>query len=824
MSEGRSLINPKAISLGVRPLTVPGQGNLLVASSFFAWRLADGAPLSPADWYQIVALSAGKNTIPDSLCPVPGAEVMILGPASACLPDEPQREAEISVGTVHLRLRLSEDPQARGEPLHTGPHAAVWHAQDNPWGRGGPDDERPALIVDRTHPQHPVWLGPTPLDHPLRLRLVGPASEKSAGGWPTGTDPAVLCDAHPALRTQALYPGERIVVEGLSRRRIETEIPRYRITMGSAHYETWFEMRSARIHTLALIPAVGVGAMIWRCTIPVGDDILGMKQVLMLAALEDMDAPHKDPDHWSRIAAQRLQDPSETLDERPLLPEAMAANAVPPWVIPEQDDHVARKISEAREWMEEEAGIAGANPFEGKEPAAVKTAIEAIEHAEDESAPPNATDAQSSADAVLATARERHEAAGFTPPEIKEERDPVVRGQYLEEEIRRRLEAPYQGQIERQIAYGATLGEVEAADPTETLAALANVRILSPRGMLTWEALDENEGARLGNAALGRWAERPFERHIDLSSARFDGEDRAPLRTLRIDGLLAEETTWDLIHFVDCAFTDSTLAAAVMRHCRFERCTFDGVNLSRMTLIECDFEECVFNETRPVEQVIVQCRFTKCTFENCTSAETTLQSVVWRDGTWKSCQIIEELWGEVVFEDMTFDEVSISETQQWKSTYRRCTMDKVFFMGKGLAYATIEDVSMDRSAAIGYAKLDGSTLARTRITRSGFTSTSFKDVAIAPSCSFEACDFGLAQFTNTTLDQVQFVRCTFAGSVWSGAQARAAWMIDCALRGVDFADTELGQAVLCGSDVEGVKMLPEKTIGTDFSGTVRGAS
>ena len=187
MSEARSLVFPRAIALGARPLTVPGSANVLVVSAFHAFRLADGAHVLPAAWYETVAGHAGADVVPDSMAPLPGAELLVLGAVPPLAGQT--RKAVVRCGSLEGRVTLRRDPERPDAPFVPGVAAAVWHEDDNPEGRGGPDDERPALIVSDRDPVRPVWFGPTPFDHPLRLRRVGTPDAQSGAGWPRDADP-----------------------------------------------------------------------------------------------------------------------------------------------------------------------------------------------------------------------------------------------------------------------------------------------------------------------------------------------------------------------------------------------------------------------------------------------------------------------------------------------------------------------------------------------------------------------------------------------------------------------------------------------------------
>ena len=348
MNEGRALTYPQAIAFGARCLTVPRRGNVLCASATVAFSLHDAKVLKPAQWYEALRACAGTEATPDAMAPLPGAEVLVLGGIEV---DEPRREAALRCGSVSRAIILKPDPDAPGEPIDAGPEAAVWHAEDNPDGRGGPGDDRRPLIIDVDRPTRPLWLGPTPMQHPVRLSRMGVPDARSGAGWPTDAKLSVLHDAHEAFWARALNPGDPLVLTGLSSDEVNIDLPPYRIAMVSARAPglKWFA-EDVRIHSVTLVPRAGVGAMLWRAGIDLGEDIMGQSITALVAALEDADAPARDPEELAYIAEQRWLRPELTLDDRPLLPPALAATVAPPLVFPPDDDPHALKQSAAQDW------------------------------------------------------------------------------------------------------------------------------------------------------------------------------------------------------------------------------------------------------------------------------------------------------------------------------------------------------------------------------------------------------------------------------------------------------------------------------------------
>ena len=495
----------------------------MCASAFFPFRLSDGAPVNPADWYQAISTHAGPDVIPDSVAPLPGAEVLVLG---ALAPVSERREASLRCGPVERRFVLNPDPDDPDAPLLAGPGAAVWHDKDNPDGRGGPDDDRGPLILAMQDRSMPVWLGSTPFDHPLRLRRAGTPNVASGAGWPADAHPAVLYEAHPAFWAEALYPGEPLAYEGLAGPDLATNLPPYRVTITSARDDGRWVPETTRIHCVTIIPVADVGAVIWRAAIDLGDDVLGDSVFALVAALEDADAPVKDEEHWGTIAVDRWDDPTLSLDDRPLLPAALAASVTLPFALPEDDVMEARR-SAAESWIRDEAGLPDENPFGDATPAEAKFVDKIQNAANDDDKPPDPAAVGDLAQAALAAGKRRHEEAGFKvdEDEIDPERprDPVVRGNLLDAEIARRLSAPYSAPNEMAMAEHLRAMETEDFDLEGALIKIADARLMSPEPQLSWPALDETEAARFGDRFAELLSKEDPVRHLDVSSATVDG-------------------------------------------------------------------------------------------------------------------------------------------------------------------------------------------------------------------------------------------------------------------------------------------------------------
>ena len=819
MSDGRALVFPVAITLGARPLTVPGRGAVLAVSALYAFRLSDGAHVRPAIWYESVASFAGPNVIPDSMCPLPGAELIVLGALAP--PADDSCAAFMRCGMLTRRLTLYRDPDAPDAPVEPEPRAAVWHAEDNPVGRGGPDDERRALIVDADDPERPLWLGPTPFDHALRLRLAGTPDAASGAGWPRDVDPAVLYDAHPSLRAEAFQPGERLELDGLGRTALESSLPPYRITITSGREDGRFLTESARIHGVSLLPAADLGAMIWRAAIDVGEDILGESVVALIAALEDAGGAMKDPEHWGHIAADRWLEPARMLDDRPLLPAALAAAIPPPFAMPEGGDPMKERYDAADAWARQEMGIEE-NPFGGTAPPEVELAEKAIDEAESEDVPPDVDAVGEMAETALAASRRRHADAGFKEQDPEAERPPQRRGERLDAEIAERLSGPYRAERERILARAIRDNALEGMDADDVLSKLADARILSPSPALLWPAYEEDEAERFGEALFGRLSEGDLERHVDVSGAIVAGEPgELRITGRRLDGVLAEETVWRNTVFSRCEFVESGFARASFEACRFESCTFRRVNLSAADVLESTLVDCTFAELQVTEPTWYRCRFERCTFEDVSLSDLATSEVEFEGGSWRQVSMMDGILIDTVFRGLDMQEVTFAQVHAPQSRLERLTMSKVWVMAKGFSLSVLEDVEGVNCGFLSYARFDQSSFSRVRFTMTGFTNAVFTDTRFEPGCRFDACDLSGAMFANVVMEGIRFLDCLMTGSRWANVKASDAWFYAARLRGVDFADTELARAVFTDADVEGTSFLPDKTIGADFRGTVK---
>ena len=836
MSEGRSHVYPQKLVFGARPLAVPRRGYVLCASAVFPFRLSDGSPRDLPDWYKTVAKAAGDDAIPDSMAPVPGSEVLVLGDLDPIA--DHRREAFLQCGSLKRRFLLYPDPDKPGHPFVAGPAAAAWHEEDNPLGRGGPEDDRRPLIVAAEDRGTPIWLGSTGLDHPMRLRRAGHPDVESGIGWPKDADPAVLCESHPGFWLEQLYPGDPLVLSGLAGGAVDTRLPLYRVSVtygqsdGKSEENTGWHVVPTRIHCVTLIPSADMGAVVYRASIPLGDDILGEKIHALVAALEDAGDATKPAEHWAEIAIDRWEDPAQALDDRPLLPKSLAATMTPPFATPEDDPFVGRHAAAAA-WARKETGAPEDNPFAMPDDA--DKAVGEIESAADGDEPPDPAAMGEMATAALAAGKRRHEAAGFTPPEVDAEaaREPEQRGARLDAEMSKRLAAPYAAPSEA--ALRQHVQRVGAAvDVDETLVKIGDARAMNPHPPLPWPALDETEGERFGERVAKHLQTTNFAYHIDISSARVvaaasgaaaaSGDvKRIQIAGQRFDGLLAEETIWRGVDFRDCHLLGGSYAAATFEDCTFSGCELANVNLSRATLTGCAFTDCELRDMQPSDPVWIDCRFDRCVLERMSLIDAAVRDLAFTEGIWREVDWTEALMVNVALRRTEMEQVTYIDAFAPQSRFEGVKMFKVFAMTKGFPGSVFEEVSAKTCGFVGSCRFDESRFERVHFVETGFTNAVFKDAQIAPGCQFNNCDLSGAIFMNTELPGVRFVQCNMVTSIWLGkTRAAEAWFFGALLRGVDFTDTDLTRAVFSDADLEGTQFLPDKTIGADFRGTVRG--
>lgn len=819
MAEGRALTYPQAIAFGARCLTAPGRGNVLCASATVPFGLTDGKPVEPARWYEALRECVGDAAVPDAMTPLPRAEVLLLGAVTV---PGPRHEVTVRCGSVGRTAMLTPDPEAPERPVAGGPDDAVWHEEDNPGGRGGPDDDRRPLIVDADKPRRPLWFGHTPLQHPVRRRRMGVPDEQSHAGWPKDADLSVFHETHEAFWADRLQPGDPLVVTGLCEQDIDIDLPRYRVAMASARAPDgeWFA-EDARIHCVTLLPGAGIGAMIWRATMELGEDIMGESITALVAALEDADAPPRDHYELAYVAVARWLQPERALDDRPLLPPAMAAAVELPFGMPPEGSPHARRQSAAEDWMTEEMGI-GANPFAA--PSGEKDFVGQMQDAlGDGDGPPDPNALGDVADAALAQSKELHEKEGFGDVQQPSPRNPVRRGERLDAEIENRVSKPHQTAQEVAIANGLRSHDAHGLDADDILARLADARIQSPEAPLFWPALFALEAVVLGARFLDRLEEGRLPRHLDVCGAIFEGESGRPRRLhgRRVEGLLAEETAWRWMVFEDCTFLESTFAFGRFENCEFRRCVLEGVNVTNVHFEDCRFLECELRDVHSSEPSFRNGLFEDCALERVSLAGMAMRDVTFRGGSWLSVQMDQGILVDNTIHGTTLEEVTFTLTHAPYTRFEGVSMLKVSAMSKGFPGSVFKEVEAKNCLFGDSCHFDEASFETVRFVETGFTNAVFTETRFAPDCSFVKCDFTGAMFAETVLTGCRFRNCTMSMSVWGGSDASDAWFFGSILRGVHFGDTHLARAVFADADLSGATFRPEEIVGADFTGTVR---
>ena len=849
-THGWSITYPQVIAFGARALAVPARGNVMCASAVVPFRLADGELVKPAEWYSAVREHAGEQAVPDAVAPLPGAELLLLGPVGP-FPREPQ-EGRIRCGAVDRRLLLCAGPEDDG-PLFLGADTAVWHERDNPLGRDGSDAAEPPLIRDRDRPGRPVWLGPTAHDHPLRHRHFGIPGEGSMGDWPGDAGGAALHDAHAAFWADGLFARDPLRLSGIVDRDIDVDLPPYRVSLTVCHgVETDWRMVESRIHVVAVVPMAGIGAAIWRGSIDLGGDVMGEEVVAVVAALDEADAPPRNPEDLAEVVALRWQDPALALDDRPLLPPSLHHLVELPFEAPpEGTAHDARQAA-AQAWAVEEMGL-DRNPYEDVPLEGDAFAASAEEASQDAMDVDKMTEV---ADAVAEHAKERHRAMGFGDVAPPDPRPAVPRGDVLEEEVTRRLAQPYQTQHE--LAIAASLDSVPSGlDAGETLAKLAQTRTQSPEVPLFWPPLLLDEAVYFGEALLGRLADGDLPRHVDASGAQVgdapvtdprlappDGEEEAyvwdgarpppmatpgtlaslerrhAVRRRRVDGLLAEETGWRGVVFEGCEFVECSFAKGRFENCEFVECTWERVNITDTTFVDCRFESCSLTRLTAGSPALMACEFNDCRLEDMSVPEVAMRDVTFGGGAWAGVQWEEGLFVNVRLEGMEIDDVTFTMVRAVHIVFERVAMQQVSAMARGFPYATLRDVQMHRCGFVGF-HFDSSVWEAVRAEESGLTNCVFAEAAISRDCEFRRCDFTGAAFAQADVGGARFVECTMSFTAWNGAAAEGAWFLGSNLRGVHFSDARLAGAVFCDADIRDAVFKEEELVGADFSGTQR---
>lgn len=833
MTDARTHIYPLSnIALSSRALSVPGLGNALCASAIFPFRISTGENTAPTDWYEAVMAHGDELDIPDSIAPLPGAEVMVVGNLPPVpVKNKKPREAYLRCGTIHQEFLLYPDSENPGVPFHAGHTAAAWHQDDNPEGRGGNGENSSLspLIVHAKSPEWPIWLSRTPFDHPVRLRRIGKMDKDTGAGWPSGTDQAVLYEAHSGFWAESLNPGDPLEYKGLAKKLLKAKLPEYRITITSARLDGEWITERARIHSVVLIPAADLGAVFWRTSIALGSDVLGVSVQALVAAVEDVDAPVKEPWHWAQIAQHRTVDPADNLDDRPLLPPAMATTVVSPFAGAASDSDIAAKYKAAEEWAHAETGTSGDNPF-GEMPGTAGELADQIQETLDDEGddPPDANKMEEVATALLAERDRRHKAAGHDePPDSAKVREPMLRGNQLDGEITRRLQIPYCSARELQLLDPAVDKDAKESqsitelDSKGALRKIADTRLINPKPVLFWPALDETEAKIFGEKLAEKLKQDSLEYHVDVSGAIIDIEDGVYISGNHLQGLLAEETIWRNVHWSDCEFTDCVFAGSTFENCTFENCTFEKCNLSHAGITSCQFNSCTLREMQMAEPLWMYNGFQDCVIEKVGMTIPSMREVNFSNTRILESQIIQGVLSECTYKACEWRDLIINNVHMPLSKLEQVEMFKTWVIRSGLSGCTFEDIKADTCGFLAGCHFDESHFTRVHCIGVSFNAGIFKDTHIASGCLFNACDFSNALFESTELGGVRFVQCPMIGSQWLNVNASGSWFFKSLLRGVDFADTEFSQAVFADADLEGAIFKPEKTIKTDFRGTLK---
>ena len=822
-AEGRSFIYPtEHIGFGARVLSVPKRGNTLCASAFFPFKVSTGEPAKPAEWYKAVTNHGGDLAIPDTMAPLPGAEILVFG----CVPPvaDKKRKAYLRCGAIHKKFTLYANPEAPASPILADHTTAAWHEKENPDGRGGKgkNKDKTPLIVNDKSPSQPLWLGQTTLDHPSRLALSGVPSEDPSQGWAKDTDPSILYETHSAFWGKSLHPGDPLAYEGLTDIAIDTQLPLYRMAITSGHMDGSWVVETTRIHAVVLIPAADLATVIWRASIDLAEeDVLGADVICLAAALQDVEVPEQDAEHWGDLVAERWTEPETALDNRPFLPVALSAGFVSPFAVSE-DDPVSSRYDLAKEWVQDETGAPETNPFEGAVSEESELSKEIETTLNEENGPLNTEKIDELASSVLALGKKRHEDAGFPEPDASQPRDPEVRAETLEMEIKKRLDAPYCSKKETAIAQQVQVQENAELDAPTLLKQMADGRQQSPEPQLFWPAFNDEEASQFGAKLIERLNQDTLKCHIDISGVIVDSSQYAAAISGQIfTNLLAEETKWREVSFQNCEFIGSTFVASEFQNCTFDHCIFAETNLSKVKLTGCKFVSCTLKNLQLIEPIWLTSSFRDCIFTTVCFTQLGMRNTRFVGGSWEDVQFIEGVMAEVLWSQLSMKQITFNFAHVPNSTFEYIEMFKFWAMGKGFPGCTFKDVQAKTCGFLAGCHFDEANISATHFAETGFNTVFFKDMQIARGCQFSACDFTASTFENATIEGVRFLRCTMAMTTWTKTKAAEAWFFESIVRGVDFTDTELTRAVFADADVEETKFRPDCIIGADFRGTTK---
>ena len=814
MFEGRALVHPLPLMLGARAVDRPGAGYGLTASILVPFEMGTGRLVEPARWCQAVA-ALGTAAPPDSMAPLPGAELLVLPGAG-----EAVREGWVDVecGAIAVRLALRASPDGT---VDTGPRGAVWCERENEWGRR----REPPSITDRERPERPVWLGPTPPDHPTRLSLAGDCAGASGTRWGAGASDEVFHEAHPAFRAERIEPRDPIRIEGLAPCAVRSRVPPWRVSIACGTSEGVWRSLPARIHTLAVAPGPGLAAAAWRATVDLDPhDPLGLRIEALVAALDDDDDPERRAEELGRIAVERWTEPAAALDDRPLLPRSLRSVHAPMGVPPEADP-ARDRVEKARAWAEAEAeagtSIPGGSPFRGPDEAReIREEMEALTEGRD----PASLDANAIGalgERALAMAGERHEAAGFgAPPETDEA--PQERGARLDGEIALRLGSAFTSARERDLksTIVAHAQGDDNLDADEVLAGLASARAASPVPMTAWPPLPPGEAARFGEALARSLGAGSLPRYADVAHAAVEG--------CRVEGgsgssLLAERTVWRDAVLEDVRIEGGTLAGSSWRGVVLRRCRLDGVNLAEARFEGCVFESCELVDLRGADLTLVESRLRDCRLERVEWTDPALRDVTFEGGVWSEVAIAEGVLVGTTFEETALDRVTFLSAFAPETVFRRTRLHKVWAMAKGFPGSRFEAVSAKTCGFVGGVHFDESTFEGSTFEETGFGGAIFTSARVDERTRFERCDFTGAEFGKASIAGATMVDCGLCASTWDEVDARRVRMRGAVLRGVDLRRVELADAVIAESDLAGTRFSSERTTGADLGTNVHAA-
>ena len=800
MFEGRALVHPLRLMLGARAVDRPGTGYCLAVSVLVPFELETGRLVEPARWCQAVAI-LGAAVPPDSMAPLPGAELLVLaGP-------EPVREGRVDIecGAIEVRLAVRE---TGGGAIDTGPRGAAWCERENEWGRRC---EAPS-IVDRARPQCPVWLGPTPPDHPARLALAGDCAAGNGPRWGAGASAEIFHDAHRAFRAERIEPRDPIRIEGLTPHPVRARVPPWRISVACGTSRGVWQALPARIHTLAVAPGAGLAAAAWRAAVDLDPhDPLGLGIEALVASLDDDDDPERGGEDLGRIAVDRWTDPESALDDRPLLPRSLRSRHEPLGGRPDADP-ARDRVEEATAWATAGSPVPGGNPYRGPEEArAIREEIEILTEGRD----PASLDANAVgalADRALAMARERHEAAGFGEPPENDEA-PEERGPGLDGEIALRLGSAFASVRERDLRSALRVRGEDGADADEILAGLARARAESPAPIPAWAPFAAGEAARFGEAfgrALGAGS---LPRFADVSHAAVAGG--------RIEGgscllPLAECTAWQGAVLEDVRIEGGTLAGSTWRGVVLRRCRLEGVNLAEASFEGCVFESCELVDLRGANLTLVGSRLRDCRLERVEWTDPAFRDVTFEGGAWNEVAIAEGVLVGTAFEGTRLERVTFLSTFAPQTTFRGTKLHKVWAMGKGFPGSRFEAVAARTCGFVGNVHFDESTFEDSTFEETGFGGAVFAAARMDERTRFERCDFTGAEFVGARLVGTTMEECGLCASTWEDVDARRIRMRGAVLRGVDLRGVELADAVIAASDLAGTRFTPERTRGADL--------